>query len=83
MTVEITRESEDLVTRMLQSGKFLNASEAINEALKCFEAIGLDSFPYKSEVGYPPGSLLHLYTDEENEREARLVRSHEKKLEAF
>jgi Arc/MetJ-type ribon-helix-helix transcriptional regulator len=83
MTVEISKECEEVLDRLVKSGRFQNASDAVSEALKSFETAQSGGFPYSDQVGYPPGALLHLYKEGENEAELQLVRSREKKLEAF
>ena len=81
MSIELTKEDEEVVNRLVNGGEFRNANEAVHEALKRLSL--RDGFPFEKSSVYPPGSLLHLYTAEENEQELRIVRSHEKKLEAF
>jgi hypothetical protein len=82
MSVELTKEDEDVINQLIEQGQFQSPAEAIHEALKRLRHEA-EIFPFKGGPVYPPGSLLHLYTDEENEKELRLVRSHAKKLEGF
>jgi hypothetical protein len=77
MTVEITKEDEALVRQMIERGQFENPDALVHAAI---ERLGATN----SELPvYPPGSLLDLYTPEENDREARLAGAYPKKLEGF
>jgi len=66
MNVPLTRHFEDLIKRLISSGRYNNASEVVRAGLRQLQET-------EGEI-FPPGSLKHLYTKEENARETKLAR---------
>jgi putative addiction module CopG family antidote len=66
MNVSLTRYFEDLIQRLISSGRYNNASEVVRAGLRQLQEA-------EGEI-FPPGSLRHLYTSEANASEARLAR---------
>jgi hypothetical protein len=84
MSIELTTEDQELVNRLVKAGEFRDVNEAVHAALKQLASAQSRSVFSAGGPVYPPGSLLDLYEDaEENAREARIANAHPKKLEAF
>jgi antitoxin ParD1/3/4 len=66
MNVALTTHWERFIKQLISSGRYNNASEVVRAGLRQLADT-------EGEV-FPPGSLKHLYTREENAREARLAR---------
>lgn len=66
MNVALTHHFEALIKRLISSGRYNNASEVVRAGLRQLQET-------EGEV-FPPGSLRHLYTKEENARETKLAR---------
>lgn len=76
MTISLTKEDEQVVVRMVNAGYYSDAQAAVHDAVQQLAAC-------KGRPVFPPGSLVELYTGEENEKEARLARALQPNLEAF
>ncbi len=71
MNIALTRHFEELIERLIASGRYNNSSEVVQAGLRILDAEerGL------SAATYPPGSLRHLYKPDENHDERRTVRT--------
>lgn len=74
MTLVLSKNSEELLDRLLATGRFRNANEAVDA--------GLRSLNTEETSVYPAGSLLHLYTDESNAEEREMAKVSSMKLES-
>ena len=56
MSIELTKEAEEVVSRWIREGRFQNASEAIHEAVKQLEVEAGDRwpFPISARIVAPP-----------------------------
>ena len=66
MNVALTDHFEGFIQRLIQTGRYNNASEVVRAALR-------DLQEKEGEV-FPPGSLKHLYSAAENRAESRRAR---------
>ena len=78
MTIEISPEEEKVLMDLVTEGQFPSLAEAVHQAILSLTRTDVERGPL-----YPAGSLAHLYTPEENEKEARLASAHPVELEAF
>ncbi len=78
MNIALTKHFEDLIARLVASGRYNNSSEVVRAGLRILDAeeksLGLLTFP--------PGSLRHLYGKTENAAERRTARASTLKVEA-
>lgn len=79
MNVALPKHFEDLIARLVASGRFNDSNEVVRAGLQKLEE---DEHAFGSVV-YPPGSLLHLYTPEENEFERLTGQGSSLKVESF
>jgi putative addiction module CopG family antidote len=66
MNVALTEHWEVFIKQLIASGRYHNASEVVRAGLRQLSEVEGESFP--------PGSLQHLYTSEENKLESALAR---------
>lgn len=66
MNVALTSHFEDFIRQLIGTGRYNNASEVVRAALR--------ELQQKEGEVFPPGSLKHLYSKQENQAEARLAR---------
>ena len=66
MNVALTTHWESFIKQLIETGRYHNASEVVRAGLRQLAET-------EGEV-FPPGSLRHLYTREENARETKLAR---------
>jgi putative addiction module CopG family antidote len=66
MNVALTTHWESFIKQLIETGRYNNASEVVRAGLRQLAEV-------EGEV-FPPGSLRHLYTREENACETRLAR---------
>ena len=78
MNIALTKHFEELIARLVASGRYNNSSEVVRAALRILDA------EEKSLVAasFPPGSLRHLYTKTDNRAERRTARASTLKVEA-
>jgi putative addiction module CopG family antidote len=78
MNIALTRHFEEMIARLVSSGRYNNSSEVVRAGLRILDAeeksLGAASFP--------PGSLRHLYTQIGNRAERRTARASTLKVEA-
>ena len=78
MNIALTRHFEELIARLVESGRFNNSSEVVRAGLRILDAEE-KSF---AAASFPPGSLRHLYTKTDNRGERRTARASTLKVEA-
>ncbi len=70
MNIALTKHFEQLIARLISTGRYNNAGEVVRSALRKLEAqessMGVDTFP--------AGSLRHLYKNADNQAEIRTIR---------
>jgi len=59
MNIGLTKHFEDLIERLVDSGRYNNSSEVVRAGLHILDA-------EERALSYPPGSLRHLYTEAAN-----------------
>jgi hypothetical protein len=78
MNVALTKHFEELIERLIASGRYNNSSEVVRAGLRILDAeeraVAAGSFP--------PGSLRHLYTRTDNCTERRTAKVSTLKVEA-
>ncbi len=78
MNVALTKHFEELIERLIASGRYNNSSEVVRAGLRILDAeeraVAAGSFP--------PGSLRHLYTRTDNRAERRTAKVSTLKVEA-
>ena len=74
MNVALTKYFENLIDRLITSGRYNNASEVVRAGLRKLEA------DEQSRI-LPPGSMKHLYTAKKNAAERRTTRASTLKVE--
>ena len=78
MNIALTKYFEELIARLVASGRYNNSSEVVRAGLRILDteerAVAAGSFP--------PGSLRHLYTQTENRAERRAAKASTMKVEA-
>jgi antitoxin ParD1/3/4 len=75
MNIALTKYFDDLINRMVQSGRYNNASEVVRAALRKLD---------EENEGHllPPGSLKHLYSEAANAAERKTTKASSMKVEA-
>ncbi len=77
MNIALTKHFEELIARLVASGRYNNSSEVVRAGLRILDAeekaLGAASFP--------PGSLRHLYTGANNRAERRSAEASTLKVE--
>ena len=67
MNIALTKHFEELIARLVASGRYNNSSEVVRAGLRILDA----EEQYLGAASFPPGSLRHLYagvTDNRVER---------------
>jgi antitoxin ParD1/3/4 len=71
MNIALTKHFEELIERLVASGRYNNSSEVVRAGLRI-----LDSEERAlSAAVYPAGSLKHLYSPAENRAERRTAKA--------
>ena len=78
MNIALTRHFEELIARLISSGRYNNSSEVVRAGLRILEA----EEKALSATSFPAGSLRHLYTQAGNRAERRTARASTLKVEA-
>lgn len=77
MNIALTKHFEELIGRLVASGRYNNSSEVVRAGLRILDAeeksLGAASFP--------PGSLRHLYTGANNHIERSTAKASTMKVE--
>ena len=78
MNIALTKHFEELIARLVSSGRYNNSSEVVRAGLRILDAEE-KSF---AAASFPAGSLRHLYTKAGNRAERRTARASTLKVEA-
>lgn len=78
MNIALTKHFEELIERLVASGRYNNCSEVVRASLRILDA----EERALSAAVYPPGSLKHLYTPADNRAERRTAKASTLKVEA-
>jgi antitoxin ParD1/3/4 len=78
MNVALTKHFEEMIARLVASGRYNNSSEVVRAGLRILDA------EEKSieAASFPPGALRHLYTGGNNRVERRTAKASTLKVEA-
>jgi putative addiction module CopG family antidote len=77
MNIALTKHFEELIARLVSSGRYNNSSEVVRAGLRI-----LDAEEKSLAAGsFPPGSLRHLYTKTDNRAERRTAKASTLKVE--
>lgn len=77
MNIALTKHFEDLIARMVSSGRYNNSSEVVRAGLRILDA---EERAISGGI-YPPGSLRHLYGPADNRAELRTARASTMRIE--
>ena len=78
MNIALTKHFEELIARLVASGRYNNSSEVVRAGLRILEA----EEKSLAAASFPPGSLRHLYSKTENRAERRTAKASTLKIEA-
>jgi putative addiction module CopG family antidote len=78
MNIALTKHFEELIERLVASGRYNNSSEVVRAGLRILD----EEERALSAASYPPGSLRHLYARTDNRAERRTARASTLKVEA-
>jgi putative addiction module CopG family antidote len=78
MNIALTKHFEEMIDRLVASGRYNNSSEVVRAGLRVLDA---EERAFTSAV-YPAGSLRHLYTKTANRAERRTAKASTLKVEA-
>ena len=78
MNIALTKHFEELIARLVASGRYNNSSEVVRASLRILDA----EEKSLSAATFPPGSLRHLYSKTDNRAERRTARASTLKVEA-
>ena len=78
MNIALTKHFEELIARLVESGRYNNSSEVVRASLRILDA----EEKSLSAATFPPGSLRHLYTKTDSRAERRTARVSTLKVEA-
>lgn len=77
MNIALTKHFEELIARLIASGRYNNSSEVVRAGLRI-----LDAEEKSVAAGsFPPGTLRHLYTKTDNRAELRTTKASTLKVE--
>lgn len=71
MNIALTKHFEELIARLVSSGRYNNSSEVVRTGLRILDA---EEKPL-SAASFPPGTLKHLYRKSDNQAERRTARA--------
>ena len=78
MNIALTKHFEELIARLVASGRYNNSSEVVRAGLRILDA----EEQALAAAAYPPGSLRHLYTKTHHRAERRTAKASTLKVEA-
>jgi antitoxin ParD1/3/4 len=78
MNIALTKHFEELIARLVSSGRYNNSSEVVRAGLRILDA----EEKSLGAVSFPPGSLRHLYTSTDTRAERHTARASTLKVEA-
>jgi putative addiction module CopG family antidote len=70
MNIALTKHFEELIARLVASGRYKNSSEVVRAGLRILDAEEKSI----AAASFPPGSLRHLYTKAANRAERLTIR---------
>jgi len=77
MNIALTKHFEELIARLVASGRYNNSSEVVRAGLRILDA----EEATHAAVSFPPGTLKHLYRKTDNQTERRTARASTLKVE--
>ena len=77
MNIALTKHFEELIARLVSSGRYNNSSEVVRAGLRILDA----EEKSLAAASFPAGSLRHLYTKSDNQAERRTARASTLKVE--
>jgi putative addiction module CopG family antidote len=77
MNIALTKHFEELIARLVASGRYNNSSEVVRAGLRILDA----EEKSLAAASFPLGSLHHLYTKADNRTERRTARASTVKVE--
>jgi antitoxin ParD1/3/4 len=77
MNIALTKHFEELIARLVASGRYNNSSEVVRAGLRILDA----EEKSLAAASFPPGSLRHLYSKANNQAERRGARASTLKVE--
>ncbi|MDB6040782.1 MAG: Antitoxin ParD1 [Verrucomicrobiales bacterium] len=77
MNIALTDHFEELIERLVSSGRYNNSSEVVRAGLRILEA---EERSFAS-LSFPPGSLRHLYNKTNNQAERSTAKASSLKIE--
>jgi putative addiction module CopG family antidote len=78
MNIALTKHFEELIARLVASGRYNNSSEVESAGLRILDA----EVRAHASAAFPPGTLRHLYTMTDNRAERRTAKASTLKVEA-
>ena len=78
MNIALTKHFEELIARLVSSGRYNNSSEVVRAGLRILDA----EERAHTAASFPPGTLRHLYTKTDNRAEHRTAKTSTLKVEA-
>jgi antitoxin ParD1/3/4 len=78
MNIALTKHFEDLIARLVASGRYNNSSEVVRAGLRILD----DEERSVAAGSCPPGSLRRLYSPADNRAERRTAKASTLKVEA-
>jgi len=78
MNIALTKHFEEMIARLVSSGRYNNSSEVVRAGLRILDA----EEKSLGAMSFPPGSLRHLYTKTDNRAERRTAKASTLKVEA-
>ncbi len=77
MNIALTKHFEELIARLVASGRYNNSSEVVRAGLRILDA----EEKALAAASFPPGTLKHLYRNADNQAERRTARASTLKVE--
>lgn len=77
MNIALTKHFEELIARLVASGRYNNSSEVVRAGLRMLDS----EEKAQAMQSFPPGSLRHLYTKADNHAERMTARASTLKIE--
>ena len=77
MNIALTKHFEEMIARLVSSGRYNNSSEVVRAGLRILDA----EEKSLGAMSFPPGSLRHLYTKTDNRAERRTAKASTLKVE--
>jgi len=78
LNIALTKHFEEMIARLVASGRYHDSSEVVRAGLRILDA----EEKSLAAASFPPGSLRHLYTKNDNRAERRTARASTLKVKA-